>query len=240
VKKNGYDMLEDVGFSTKGMHYGIDSLAIPLWKKELFSKGKIYSNETHENILSSFVLLKNITDNSVDSIASKNGEYSFLVHPNKKYRVEVHKEGFIPDGFNLNTKDLYRGELLNDIVLEEVYIEKEVGKFSYNKYDVPPESYPLLNHIIRTLKKFPTATVNISAYADARGTKEYNQKLSDKRAEAAVQYLVQHGVSRTRITARGFGEDLIINRCSDGVECSEEEHSKNRRVELKVQHHPIE
>ena len=236
AKKDGYDMLEDVGFSTKGLHYGIDSLAFPLWKKELFAKGKIYSNETHEQILKSFVLLKNITDNKIDSITSENGEYSFLVHPNKKYRVEVHKEGYIPDGFNLNTKDLYKGELLNDIVLEEVYIEKEVGKFSYNKYDVPPESFPQLNHIIRTLKKFPNATLIISAHADARGTKEYNQTLSEKRAEATVHYLLQGGISRDRITARGFGEELILNLCSDGVECSEEDHSKNRRVELKVQH----
>src|SRR6267154_3619664 len=179
-------------------------------------------------------------NNKVDSIASENGEYSFLVRPNKKYRVEVHKEGFIPDGFNLNTKDLYKGELLNDIVLEEVYIEKEVGKFNYNKYDVQPESFPLLNHIVRTLNKFPTATLIVSAHADARGTKEYNKRLSDKRAEATVQYLLQKGISRSRITARGFGEELILNRCSDGVECSEEDHSKNRRVELKVQHHSIE
>lgn len=239
VKKNGYDLLEDVGFSTKGLHYGIDSLAIPLWKRDLFARGKIYSNETHEHILGSFVLLKNITDNKTDSIASENGEYSFLVHPNKKYRVEVHKEGFIPDGFNLNTKDLYKGELLNDIVLEEVYIQKELGRFNYNKYDVQPESFPLFNHIVRTLKKFPNATLIISAHADARGTKEYNQKLSEKRAEAAVQYMLQKGIARNRITARGFGEELILNRCSDGVECSEEDHSKNRRVELKVQHHSM-
>ncbi len=237
AKKDGYDMLEDVGFSTKGMHYGIDSLAIPLWKRDLFAKGKIYSNETHEQIAGSFVLLKNITDHQTDSIVSENGEYSFLVRPNKKYRVEVHKEGFIPDGFNLNTKDLYKGVLLNDIVLEEVYIQKELGKFNYNKYEVQPESFPLFNHIVRTMKKFPDATLIISAHADARGTKEYNQKLSEKRAEAAVQYMLQNGISRNRITARGFGEELILNRCSDGVECSEEDHSKNRRVELKVQLH---
>jgi len=242
VKKEGYDILEDVGFSTMGHHYGIDSLAFPLWKRELFAKGKIYSNESHEHIQGSFVLLKNITDHTVDSVYSDNGEYSFLVRPNKKYRVEVHKEGFIPDGFNLNTKDLYKGELLNDIVLEEVYIKKEVAKFSYNKFDVPPESFPYLNQIIRTLKKFPDATLSINAYADSRGTKQYNQLLSDKRAEATKKYILQRGIASGRITARGFGEELILNRCSDGVECSEEEHSKNRRVELKVQQpqHPLE
>lgn len=235
AKKEGYDMLEDIGFSTKGLHFGVDSLAFPLWKRALFAKGKIYSNETHEIIPEALVTLKNVTDNTIDSVVSHNGEYSFLVHPNKKYSIKVEKEGFIPDGFNLNTKDLYKGELLNDIVLEEIYVEKEVIQFDYNKHDIKPESFVHLNRIARTLKKFPKQTLNIGAYADARGTVEYNQALSDRRANATVEYFLRKGIARERIVARGFGEELILNRCSDGVECTEEEHSKNRRAELKVQ-----
>lgn len=236
AKKEGYDMLEDIGFSTKGRHFGIDSLAFPLWKRSLFAKGKIYSNETQEFIRGATVLLEDLSDNKIDSVLSENGEYSFLVRPNRKYRIEVHKGGFIPNGFNLNTKDLYKGDLLNDIVLEEMYIEKEVIQFDFNKYNVRPESFASLDHILRTLKKFRKATLNIGAYADARGTREYNQQLSDKRAEATVQYFLAKGISRERIISIGFGEELVLNQCSDGVECSEEQHSKNRRAELKVQH----
>ena len=239
-KKEGYDMLEDLGYSTKGLHFGVDSLIFPLWKQELFVKGKIYSNETHELLPGAVVHLKNLTNNKVDSlVVGEKGDYSFLVYPNKKYQIEVTKQGYIPDGFNLNTQDLYKGELLNDVVLEEIYIRKEVTQFDYNKYDIKPESFTQLNHIVRTLKKFPKATLNIGAYADARGTNQYNQALSDKRAEATVQYFIKMGISRKRIEAKGFGEELILNRCSDGVDCSEEEHAVNRRVELKVQKDPV-
>ncbi len=239
-KKEGYDVLEDLGYSTKGLHFGVDSLLFPLWKQELFVKGKIYSNETHELLPGAVVHLKNLTDNKVDSlVVGEKGDYSFLVYPNKKYQIEVTKGGYIPDGFNLNTQDLYRGELLNDVVLEEIYIKKEVTQFDYDKYEIKPESFNQLNHIVRTLKKFPNATLNIGAYADARGTHQYNQALSDKRAEATVQYFIKMGISRKRIEAKGFGEELILNRCSDGVDCSEEEHAKNRRAELKVQKDPV-
>jgi outer membrane protein OmpA-like peptidoglycan-associated protein len=50
-----------------------------------------------------------------------------------------------------------------------------------------------------------------------------------------VDYLVNQGIAKSRITARGFGEELILNRCSDGTDCSEEEHSLNRRAEIKIQ-----
>ena len=236
AKKEGYDLLEDIGYSTKGRQFGVDSLLFPLWKQELFVKGKIYSKETQAQLQNAVVTFENLTDHKIDSVVvNENGEYYSLVYPNKKYRIEAHKPGFIPEGFNLNTEGLYKGVLLNDIVVEEVYVEKSEVNFGFNKTDINGESSKQLDKIVRTLQKFPGTTLIIRAHADSRGSAKYNQLVSGKRAAATLQYVLSKGVSRKRIDAKGFGEELVLNRCSDGVECSEEEHSKNRRAELKVQ-----
>lgn len=241
AQKEGYDVLEDIGFSTKGLTFGIDSLLIPMWKHSLFAKGRIFSNETQKLLPGAVVLRKNLTTNKTDTVTvGANGEYAFLVLPNNQYRIESRKEGFITNGFNLNTKELYEGDLLNDIVLEEVYIEKSEPLFDLNKSNIRSEAFPSLDKVVRTLKKYPGTTLNIGAHADSRGSKEYNKKLSARRAETVVQYFVSKGVPRNRIEAHAFGEELILNRCSDGVVCSEEDHSRNRRVEIKVQNKPIE
>ena len=58
--------------------------------------------------------------------------------------------------------------------------------------------------------------------------------LSQKRAESAVNYIIAHGIDKERITAKGYGESQLINRCKNKVQCTEEEHQQNRRTEFKV------
>jgi outer membrane protein OmpA-like peptidoglycan-associated protein len=240
-EKDGFETLEDLAFSTRGKPFGIDSLMLPLWRQRLFAKGRIFSNETQSILPGVSVVLKNLTDGTSDSLhVDENGEYEFLVRPEKKYAIEASKQGYIPNGFNLDTKGILQGDLLNDIVLEEVYIEKELVLFEYDQDDIREDSWKLLNRIVRTLNKFPRATVNIAAHADARGTQEYNNILSKDRATAAQKYLISKGINPKRIQATWFGEELVLNKCSDGVDCAEEEHSQNRRAELKVQREPIE
>jgi outer membrane protein OmpA-like peptidoglycan-associated protein/tetratricopeptide (TPR) repeat protein len=235
-ERDGYETLEDLHFTTRGKPFGVDSLMLPMWKYKMFAKGRIFSNESQALLPGATVLLHNITDDRMDSVVvDKNGEYTFLVRPNKRYEITASKEGFIASGFKLNTKDLYEGDLLNDIVLEEIYIEKEVIFFDFNKYDLTAQALKQMNRIVRTLKRYSRATLNIGAHADSRGSAQYNKRLSDNRAKAALDYFVSQGIAKSRIEAIGFGEELILNRCSDGVECPEEEHSKNRRGEIKVQ-----
>lgn len=70
--------------------------------------------------------------------------------------------------------------------------------------------------------------------ADARGNDQYNLVLSDKRAHAAVQYLISQGIDPSRLTYKGYGEKVLVNQCKNGVQCTEEEHQQNRRTEFKV------
>ena len=182
------------------------------------------------------VYLHNLSTGSQDSVlTSTEAKYSFLVLPNMTYKLTARYEGYLENGFSLNTQGLFSGDLLNDILLEETYQEKLTVFFDYDKWDLRQEFMKDLNKIVRSLRRYEQSTIYVGAHADAQGTKEYNKKLSDKRAAAIVAFLKSKNIEVRRIEAHGFGEELILNLCSDGVECSDEEHSKNRRAEVKIQ-----
>lgn len=76
--------------------------------------------------------------------------------------------------------------------------------------------------------------IELSAHTDSRGSKRYNKDLSQRRAQSCVNYLIEKGVSRYNIVAKGYGETRLVNECKDGVECPEEKHQENRRTEVKI------
>ena len=84
------------------------------------------------------------------------------------------------------------------------------------------------------MKDNPGWKVELGSHTDCRGSDDYNMKLSQRRSDSAVSYIVDHGISKDRITAMGYGETQLVNRCDDGVNCTEEEHAQNRRTEFKI------
>jgi outer membrane protein OmpA-like peptidoglycan-associated protein len=77
--------------------------------------------------------------------------------------------------------------------------------------------------------------IDLRAHTDSRSDSDFNQTLSENRAKATAEYLYKRGISKTRIAEIvGYGETMLVNNCSDGVNCSEAEHQKNRRTEIKI------
>ncbi len=76
--------------------------------------------------------------------------------------------------------------------------------------------------------------VAIESHTDSRGSKTSNQNLSERRARAVVNYLISKGINSSKLTANGYGENRLTNRCSDGVSCNEREHQQNRRTTFRV------
>ena len=76
--------------------------------------------------------------------------------------------------------------------------------------------------------------IALESHTDARGTKESNQDLSERRAMAVSNYLISKGINSSQLTANGFGETKLTNRCADGVSCTEREHRANRRTTFRV------
>lgn len=235
AEKPGYTCLDTVRFSTHTRTMGRDSIELKLWNHSLFAKGMVYSNESQQKLPDATVVIKNLTDGALDSVQTTDGSYSFELRPDKKYLITGSRDGFIPSKFELNTTGIMTGSLLNDMVLEEEFREKFVLQFEFEKWDIKPESHASLDEVARAMSRNKKYHLHVSAYADSQGTHEFNLDLSNKRAKEVVKYLEGRGLNSNRITAIGFGEELLLNRCSNGVVCHDDEHAKNRRAELKVQ-----
>ena len=111
----------------------------------------------------------------------------------------------------------------NTIALERIY-------YDYDKWNIRADAKPILNEIAKYLLEPPCMPVILASHTDCRGTSEYNLDLSRKRAQSVVDYLIQQGVDKTKITAIGHGETKLINR---GEHISEALHQENRRTSIK-------
>ena len=107
--------------------------------------------------------------------------------------------------------------------------------FDYNGYKIRESSKAELNKVVDVLKVRPGISIKINSHTDSRGQDDFNMKLSKNRAKSTMDYIVAHGIEKERVSAEGFGETRLINRCSNGVKCSEAEHQQNRRSEFIIQ-----
>lgn len=118
-------------------------------------------------------------------------------------------------------------EIIEKIVIDNIY-------YDFDKWNIRPDAAIELDKIVNLLNLNPDVTLELGSHTDCRGTNEYNDVLSDNRAKSAIEYIISKGISASRLTYSGYGETELRNTCSDGVECSDEEHQLNRRTEFKV------
>lgn len=136
----------------------------------------------------------------------------------------------LPDGTRLYPGDPGYGEALKDlgsIVLHHIY-------YDFDKSYIREEASLDLSVVLEFMKANPNTIVEIGSHTDARASYAYNIALSERRAKAAVEWLVKRGVARKRLVATGYGESQPVNHCVDNIPCSEEEHQRNRRTEFRV------
>lgn len=136
------------------------------------------------------------------------------------------------------TVNTAKGEL-SDSQLQALGWNTTPDYFDFNKYELRQDAKRILDQNISILKNNRDLTLVIMGYADSRGASGYNKELSAKRANRVKQYYVENGISKKRITAIiAYGESMIENGCVDNVECSEEKHQLNRKVDFKVSGNP--
>lgn len=117
---------------------------------------------------------------------------------------------------------------------EHISWEIENVFFAFDSDILLESSFPALEEVKNILIKESEIVVEISGHTDSRGDDRYNQLLSQKRADAVVNYLIDHGISPERLVGIGYGESRLKNECSNGVACSDERHQENRRVEFEI------
>nr|WP_288936000.1 OmpA family protein [uncultured Allomuricauda sp.] len=106
--------------------------------------------------------------------------------------------------------------------------------FKLNSSYLTSKDEDLLDQLVDIMKDEPNLIIKVTAHTDSRGTKKYNQWLSERRAERTVEYVISKGISENKISHEAFGETQLVNECEDGVHCTEEQHSKNRRSEFQI------
>jgi len=131
------------------------------------------------------------------------------------------------------------GTFLANIDLEPIEVNKTFTidniYYDYNQASIRPDAAEELDRLVGVLKDNPGVKIELGAHTDSRGRDFYNMDLSQRRARAAVDYLVTNGgVNPTNIQSKGYGESNLVNSCRNGVTCAETEHQKNRRTELKI------
>ena len=130
----------------------------------------------------------------------------------------------------LNLKHRSGGDVRRDsmYIIENIY-------YDYQKWDILPSAARVLDKVVSVMKNDQFLSIELDSYTDPRGTDELNMDLSQKRADAAIDYIVTHGIDRRRLRGIGFGKTHLLNNCGDpGVQCSEEELAKNRRTEFRI------
>jgi len=107
--------------------------------------------------------------------------------------------------------------------------------FDFDRFNIRPDAEIELAKILAAMREYPQLKIHIESHTDSRGNDAYNEALSEKRAQSTLEWLVDNGIDRSRLTAKGYGEYQLVNRCSNGVECTEEEHQLNRRSMFIIQ-----
>lgn len=107
--------------------------------------------------------------------------------------------------------------------------------FDYDKSFIRSDAAYELEKVIKYMNRYPSVKIDVRSHTDARGSDSYNLELSKRRNASTIDYIINKGgLSRTRVTGRGYGETQLINGCANGVKCEDKEHEKNRRSEFIV------
>ncbi|TDQ30825.1 OmpA family protein [Zeaxanthinibacter enoshimensis] len=176
------------------------------------------------------------------SITGDEGTYALTCDCNKGNFVRAVMQGYIPaeeylgasDGkpriidFYLERETVtggYGDDLAKLLQLSTIY-------FDFDKYNIRPDAEVEIQKVIAAMEKYPSLKLKVNSHTDSRGPDAYNLWLSQKRAESTVNYMVAKGISADRLQFEGYGETKLVNQCSNGVKCTQEEHELNRRSEF--------
>lgn len=160
------------------------------------------------------------------------------LNANKRIVASTEIDGYMNNSKTITTENKPFGVIRDTLFVEKVVVGQifalENIFYDYDKWDILPESKHELNRLVEIMNENPSWKVELGSHTDSRGNDDYNQKLSQKRSNAAVDYIVLAGIDKNRIVAKGYGESHLVNKCANGVQCSDAEHRINRRTEFKI------
>ncbi len=223
-----------------------DIYRIQITKCEVELAGVVVDANTKAIIPGATVILLDENNNRLsETVSDQNAEFAFPdVECSTQYTVRASKTGYTPSEEIVTMPEesaVLELELqltpidpcpANDLgcrlSLQPIY-------FDFDKSFIRPDAAIELAKILAAMRQYPELIIHIESHTDSRAPNRYNELLSERRAQSTLQWLIQNGISRNRLTAKGYGEYQLTNQCSDGVECTEEEHQLNRRSMFIIQ-----
>ena len=177
------------------------------------------------------------------SVSDEKGYYTFPVVCGNKYFVRGEKLEYESNEGSIEIPK-ESGESRLPLVLnkriKKIAVGTDLGKvleipiiyFDLDKSFIRKDAAFELEKVLAVMLANPTMKVDIRSHTDSRQTFRYNEALSDRRAKSTRVWLIKNGIAADRLTAKGYGEYQLTNKCADDVECTEEEHQLNRRSEF--------
>jgi outer membrane protein OmpA-like peptidoglycan-associated protein/tetratricopeptide (TPR) repeat protein len=217
----------------------IDNADIGLRKYDYLVQGTVMYADNDQPAEGALVSLIDGAGEVIETATTpENGTYQFPLMANNDYIVRCFKEGFPEQELEITTKNRKEKIITVDFRLfkleEGVVVRMDNIYYDFNKANIRPDAEPELNKLAKIMEDNPTMTIELSSHTDSRGSDSYNKNLSQKRAKSAIDYINSRGIDKSRLKSVGYGESKLLNKCDDGVECSEEEHQLNRRTEFKI------
>lgn len=238
------------GYLSSNREGGVGSDDIYLFKRveEITVNAIIKDAKTLEPIENTSIqLVKN--KKKIKDVVSSDGTFAFQIKnvPNNIHHLKVSKALYKPLETPLDIQKISPNEPY--IIYLEKYVDDNSNKdivvknnkrqikhqrilFDLNSSYLTPNAKVILNEIVEVLNKYPKIIIRCESHTDSRSTDTYNLMLSKKRAKRTADYIISKGISSSRITQEGYGETQLLNKCSNNVPCSEDEHQLNRRTEF--------
>ena len=212
---------------------------------EQFLTGMVTDIDTGISLIGAKVSLSDRNYKSLKVIVTDNdGKFDFgQVECDSKYYIKVEKSEYNTTEFPViisKKSGITFVPLMLEKTIKKVTIGDDLAKvfdinviyFDLNKSNIRPDAIIDLSKILDVMEQNPKIKIDIRSHTDSRQSHAYNEELSNNRAKATLEWLVEKGIDKSRLTAKGYGETQLKNRCADGVECNEEDHQANRRSEF--------
>lgn len=172
------------------------------------------------------------------TVEDKNGMVRMKMNNSMNYTFYATADNYFGNTVKYSSFDKAPGNYSLTIELEKLSTGKQIALedlfYDLNKWNIRPDAALVLDKLAQILTENPNVKIEIGSHTDSRGTAETNMTLSQRRSESVLAYLVKKGIAPTRLVAKGYGESQLINKCADGVNCTEEEHQENRRTVIEI------
>lgn len=245
IEKEGYNSVEETINTPPTNTFEITkNISLVPEKCTQLLDATIVSAETNLPLKNAIIFVYKSNDLIETINLDEKTNFTYEVDCNSSYRIVASLKNYTNDIEVISTSTIKNQQLFKKFKLEkniefiavnnQKMIKTKPIYFDLDKDDIRPDAAIELTKVIDILNKYPAIKLEIKSHTDSRAPDNYNFELSNRRAKSVISYIISKGIDPNRISGKGYGETQLINKCSNGVKCTEAEHELNRRTDFIV------